>query len=225
VNPEKDLPIGGDVLDESHLQSSLWNTAALDKGTELMPFDVSVQKFQYKGRYIILPSANGLMVVNQHRAHVRVLFDQNMQCITTGGRPSQKELFPMVLQFEPSDCVVLEDLMEDVCSLGFDLSNLGGGSYSVNGVPAGLEGIDIQTLLHDMIVAAKEKTNDIRKDAQEALALTMAENAAIVYGQILSVAEMERLLQDLFATKSPARTPDGKLIYTVIEDKTLNAPF
>ncbi len=225
VNPEKDLPIGGDVLDESHLQSSLWNIAALDKGTELMPFDVSVQKFQYKGRYIILPSANGLMVVNQHRAHVRVLFDQNMQCITTGGRPSQKELFPMVLQFEPSDCVVLEDLMEDVCSLGFDLSNLGGGSYSVNGVPAGLEGIDIQTLLHDMIVAAKEKTNDIRKDAQEALALTMAENAAIVYGQILSVAEMERLLQDLFATKSPARTPDGKLIYTVIEDKTLNAPF
>jgi DNA mismatch repair protein MutL len=225
VNPEKDLPIGSDVFDESHLQSSLWNTAALDKGTELMPFDVSVQKFQYKGRYIILPSANGLMVVNQHRAHVRVLFDQNMQCITTGGRPSQKELFPMVLQFEPSDCVVLEDLMEDVCSLGFDLSNLGGGSYSVNGVPAGLEGIDIQTLLHDMIVAAKEKTNDIRKDAQEALALTMAENAAIVYGQILSVAEMERLLQDLFATKSPARTPDGKLIYTVIEDKTLNAPF
>lgn len=131
----------------------------------------------------------------------------------------------MVLQFEPSDCVVLENLMEDVCSLGFDLSNLGGGSYSVNGVPAGLEGIDIQTLLHDMIVAAKEKTNDIRRDAQEALALTMAENAAIVYGQILSVAEMERLLQDLFATKSPARTPDGKLIYTVIEDKTLNAPF
>lgn len=225
VNPQEDLLKGDGFLDESHLQSSLWNTAALDEGTELMPFDVSVQKFQYKGRYIILPSANGLMVVNQHRAHVRVLFDQNMQCITTGGRPSQKELFPMVLQFEPSDCVVLEDLMEDVCSLGFDLSNLGGGSYSVNGVPAGLEGIDIQTLLHDMIVAAKEKTNDIRKDAQEALALTMAENAAIVYGQILSMAEMERLLQDLFATKSPARTPDGKLIYTVIEDKTLNAPF
>ena len=190
-----------------------------------MPFDVSVQKFQYKGRYIILPSANGIMVVNQHRAHVRALFDQNMQFINSGNCPSQKELFPIVVQFEKDDCVVLEDLMEDFDSLGFDLSNLGGGSYSVNGIPVGLEGLDVNALLHEMIVSAKEKTNDIRRDAQEALAFTMAESSAIVYGQVLSVVEMERLLQDLFATKTPARTPDGKLIYTIIEDKLLEDFF
>ena len=222
---EGDPLMGAEIPEEMNLQKSLWNEMTVENGTSPIQFDVSVQKFQYKGRYIILPCANGIMVVNQHRAHVRVLFDQNMQCVNSGCRPSQQELFPTVLQFEPSDCVVLEDLMEDICSLGFDLSNLGGGSYSVNGIPTGLEGIDISTLLHDMIVSAKEKINDIRKDAQEALALTMAENAAIVYGQILSTMEMERLLQDLFATKTPARTPDGKLIYTIIEDKTLNEPF
>ena len=211
--------------EEENLQGSIWNKMTVEKGSSPMPFDVSVQKFQYKGRYIVLPSTNGLMVVNQHRAHVRVLYDQNMQCINSGSRPSQKELFPIVVQFEKADSLVLEDLMEDVSSLGFDLSNLGGGSYSVNGIPTGLEGIDISTLLHDMIVSAKEKTNDIRRDAQEALALTMAENAAIVYGQVLTAVEMERLLQDLFATKTPARTPDGKLIYTIIEDKTLNDLF
>ncbi len=216
---------GDDIPEEENLQGSIWNDMVVEKGGASMPFDVSVQKFQYKGRYIILPCTLGLMAVNQHRAHVRVLFDQNMQCINSGNRPSQKELFPIVVQFEKDDCIVLEDLMDDISSLGFDLSNLGGGSYSVNGIPEGLEGIDISALLHDMIVSAKEKTNDIRRDAQEALALTMAENAAIVYGQVLSVVEMERLLQDLFATKTPARTPDGKLIYTIIEDKTLNGLF
>lgn len=224
MNPSEKVPGEGEVLEGDNLQGSVWN-AVMGRDGVAAPFDVTVRKFQYKGRYIVLPSANGIMVVNQHRAHVRVLFDQNMQCINSGNRPSQKELFPIVVQFEKADCIVLENLMEDICSLGFDLSNLGGGAYSVNGIPAGLEGIDINTLLHDMVVSAKEMTNDIRRDAQEALALTMAENAAIVYGQVLSSMEMERLLRDLFATKIPARTPDGKLVYTILDDKMLNDLF
>lgn len=224
MNPSEKVPGEGEVLEGDNLQGSIWN-AVMGRDGVAAPFDVTVQKFQYKGRYIVLPSANGIMVVNQHRAHVRVLFDQNMQCINSGNRPSQKELFPIVVQFEKADCIVLENLMEDICSLGFDLSNLGGGAYSVNGIPAGLEGIDISTLLHDMVVSAKEMTNDIRRDAQEALALTMAENAAIVYGQVLSSMEMEHLLRDLFATKIPARTPDGKLVYTILDDKMLNDLF
>lgn len=224
MNPSEKIPGEGEVPEGDNLQGSIWN-AVMGRDGVAAPFDITVQKFQYKGRYIVLPSANGIMVVNQHRAHVRVLFDQNMQCINSGNRPSQKELFPIVVQFEKADCIVLENLMEDICSLGFDLSNLGGGAYSVNGIPAGLEGIDISTLLHDMVVSAKEMTNDIRRDAQEALALTMAENAAIVYGQVLSSMEMERLLRDLFATKIPARTPDGKLVYTILDDKMLNDLF
>lgn len=224
MNPSEKIPGEGEVPEGDNLQGSIWN-AVMGRDGVSAPFDVTVQKFQYKGRYIVLPSANGIMVVNQHRAHVRVLFDQNMQCINSGNRPSQKELFPIVVQFEKADCIVLENLMEDICSLGFDLSNLGGGAYSVNGIPAGLEGIDISTLLHDMVVSAKEMTNDIRREAQEALALTMAENAAIVYGQVLSSMEMERLLRDLFATKIPARTPDGKLVYTILDDKMLNDLF
>ncbi|MDD7527641.1 MAG: DNA mismatch repair endonuclease MutL [Bacteroidaceae bacterium] len=224
MNPSEKVPGEGEVPEGDNLQGSIWN-AVMGRDGVAAPFDITVQKFQYKGRYIVLPSANGIMVVNQHRAHVRVLFDQNMQCINSGNRPSQKELFPIVVQFEKADCIVLENLMEDICSLGFDLSNLGGGAYSVNGIPVGLEGIDISTLLHDMVVSAKEMTNDIRREAQEALALTMAENAAIVYGQVLSSMEMERLLRDLFATKIPARTPDGKLVYTILDDKMLNDLF
>lgn len=185
-----------------------------------MEFDASVQKIQYKGKFIVLPCSKGLMVVNQHRAHVRVLFEQNMQCMTSINRPSQKELFPNIVQFDREEALLVEDLMGDISSLGFELSNLGGGSYSINGIPAGIEGVDVDNLLHEMVASAKAQSNTIRKDAQEALALTMAENAAIVYGQVLSVVEMERLLTDLFTSPSPARTPDGKLIYMIIEDKT-----
>ena len=207
-------------LEEEHLQRSIWNDM-VEGGKTPMTFDATVQKFQYKGKYIVLPGSNGIMVVNQHRAHVRILFEQNMQCINSNNRPSQKELFPSVIQFDPSDSIVVESFMDDLSSLGFDLSNLGGGAYSLNGIPSGIEGVDVDNLLHEMVTSAKEKTGNIRKDAQEALALTMAENAAVVYGQILSSVEMERLLQDLFATKMPARTPDGKLVYTLVEDKYL----
>lgn len=213
------------VPEERVLQGSIWNDVIVEHGTSSLTVDASVPKFQYKGRYIVLPCSEGVMVVNQHRAHVRVLFDHNMQCINTGNRPSQKELFPNVIQFDKEDALTVEDMMDDICSLGFELSNLGGGAYSINGIPSGIEGVDIDSLLHDMVVAAREKTNNIKKDAQEAMALTMAENAAIVYGQVLSIAEMERLLQDLFATKTPVRTPDGKLVYTIWEDKLLNDAF
>ena len=219
--------IGDDMPEEHCLQGSIWNRmgADVDTGNALTSPDFSVPKFQYKGRYIILPSENGIMIVNQHRAHVRVLFEQNMQRIKTGKRPSQQLLFPDVVQFNQDDCLVLENMMGDVNNLGFDMSNLGGGSYSLNGVPEGLMGLDVKALLHELIESARGGMSDIGTDVREALALTMAENAAIVYGQVLSEVEMEQLLRDLFSTKAPARTPDGKLIYTIYSDQQMNDPF
>lgn len=208
-----------DIPEVLNLQQSIWNNHFSAEKSSSSSFDVTVPKFQYKGKYIVLPCASGIMAVNQHRAHVRVLFNQNMLCMKSHNRPSQKELFPSIIQFDPSECVVLEGLMEEICGLGFDLSNLGGGSYSVNGIPPDIEGVNVENLLHEMLASVKGETCNVRKDAQEALALTMAESSAIVYGQVLSSIEMEHLLKDLFETDAPARTPDGKLIYAIIEDK------
>ena len=211
--------------EELSLQSSIWNDVIATDNAATPDFDISVPKFQYKGKYIVLPKDSGLMFVNQHRAHVRVLFEQNMQCINQHNRPSQKELFPRIIQFDKADAIVLDSLMDDICSLGFELTNLGGGSYSVNGVPYGIEGLDVEKLLHEMVDSAKEKPSDIKKDAQEALALTMAESSAIVYGQVLTATEMDHLLQELFSTKMPARTPDGKLVYAIMENRIIDDLF
>ena len=224
TQPVGETPIT-EPAEELSLQGSIWNEILATDKAASSEFDVTVSKFQYKGKYIVLPNDNGLMFVNQHRAHVRVLFEQNMQCINQHNRPSQKELFPRVIQFDKADTLILDSLMSDICSLGFDLTNLGGGAYSINGVPSGIEGLDIEKLLHEMVDSAKDKPSNIKKDAQEALALTMAESSAIVYGQVLTVAEMEHLLQELFSTKAPARTPDGKLIYAIMENHVIDDLF
>lgn len=213
-----------EIPEEGQVQSSLWNSV-LGAEANKMPFDISVPKIQYRGRYIVLPSAGGMMFVNQHRAHVCVLYEMYMRGITDHKRPSQKELFPVVVQFDKRESIMLDDMMDDVTSLGFDLSCLGGGSYSVNGIPVEVAGLDVGALLHDMVASAMSEVNSVRTDAQKALALTMAKKSAIVYGQALSLKEMDQLLTDLFDTSSPARTPDGQVVYAVVEDKTVDSMF
>lgn len=186
----------------------------------------SIPKFQYKGRYIIYPDANGLIAVDQHRAHVRVLYEQNMQCLTDHSRPSQKQLFPEIIQFSKAESLTLDGFIDDLHSLGFELNNLGGGSYSVEGVPIELQGLNIDRLLHEIVGSLMAHSNmSEAREAWETISLIMAREAAVVYGQVLSEVEMDQLLTDLFATSSPARTPDGKVIYATIDYRQIDKLF
>lgn len=220
-----DVPIS-DVssCEQTHLQPSLWNESD-DENNESFNLETHVPRFQFQGRFIITPSKQGVMVVDQRRAHIRILFEQNMRCLKSHRRPSQKVLFPEIVQFDRMELIVLEDIIDDISSLGFELTNLGGGSYSINGTPTGIEGVNVERLLHDFVISAKEKTKDMKSECHEALALTMAKSSAIVYGQVLSSVEMDRLIDDLFSFEQSARTPDGKIIYSVVETKTLESFF
>jgi len=182
-------------------------------------FDSETPMFQYKGRYIIYPDPEGLVAVDQHRAHLRILFERNMACFTTHARPSQRLLFPEVVQFTRNESITLDGALDMLLSLGIELTSLGGGSYAVNGMPADQQGLPADQLLHDIVVTLQDNTGSPLHEAQQAIALQLARSSAIVYGQVLSTLEMEQLLRDLFATSSPARTPDGKLIYAVIDYK------
>ena len=104
--------------------------------------------------------------------------------------------------------------MDDLSAVGFDLSNLGGGSYAINGIPSGIEGLNPVELVRNMLHTAMEKGNDVKEEIQNILALTLARAAAIVYGQVLSNEEMVSLVDNLFACPSPNYTPDGKTVLT-----------
>lgn len=177
--------------------------------------------YQYKGKYVMTAVKSGLMIIDQHRAHVRVLYERYLEQIQQQTSHSQKVLFPEVLQFPVSDEVILEKLLPEMSKMGFELDNLGGGSYAVNAIPTGLDGVNPLHLVQDMVFSAKEKGVKALDEVHQSLALTLARNAAIPQGQVLSNEEMENLVNDLFACSNVNYTPDGKNVLCILKQQEI----
>ena len=180
---------------------------------------------QFKGQYILTSVKSGLMFIDQHRAHVRVLYDKYIEQIKLKKGSAQGVLFPEIIDLPASDAAVLESIKDDFASVGFELTNLGSGSYSINGVPEGIEGLDPVQLVHSMLHTAMEKGGDVKEEVQSILALTLAKSAAIVYGQVLSSEEMVSLVDGLFACSAPNYTPDGLAVLYTLEDEAIEKKF
>lgn len=177
---------------------------------------------QFKGRYIVTPSKNGLLLVDQHRAHMRVLFEQYMQRrMETQALPSQQILYPQLIQLTQAQAALFNEVEPALNQLGFDLSDMGGGTYSVCGLPAGIEGIDICTLLEQLFEAAESNESNLAEDLFTRIAISLAQAAALPIGQVLSPTEMEQLIGDLFALSTPNYTPDGKPIFTLFTNEEI----
>lgn len=177
--------------------------------------------YQYKGKYVMTAVKSGLMIIDQHRAHVRVLYERYLEQLQQRTSSSQKVLFPEVLQFSVSDKVTLEKVLPEMSNFGFELDDLGGGSYAVNAIPGGLEGLNPLQLVRDMVESAKEKGVSAIDEIRQSLALTLARHASIPQGQVLSNAEMEALVNDLFACSNVNYTPDGKNILCILKQQEI----
>ena len=193
------------------------------KGKALV--EMSSQHYQYKGHFILTSVKSGLMVIDQHRAHVRVLFDRYLAQIASRQGASQGMLFPEIVQLSASEQLILQSIMDDLSYLGFELTDLGGGSYAINGVPAGIEGLQPVKLVQDMVQTALEKGCKVREEVQSILALSLAKAAAIVAGQLLSNEEMNHLVDELLTSAAPNYTPDGKVVLAVINEDDLEKLF
>lgn len=187
--------------------------------------EASSQHYQYKGRYILTSVKSGLMVIDQQRAHIRVLYDRYLEQISSRQGASQGMLFPDIVQFSASEIPMLQEIMEDLSFLGFELTDLGGGSYAINGVPAGIEGLQPVKLVQDMLQTAIEKGCKVKEEVQSILALSLAKATAIVPGQVLSAEEMNHLVDDFLTSTSPNYTPDGKVALAVIKEDELEKLF
>lgn len=177
--------------------------------------------YQYKGKFIMTAVKSGLMIVDQHRAHIRILYEQYLARVENRHAESQKMLFPEALHLMPGDDVVLQKIMPELQAIGFELTSLGGGSYAVNAVPAGLEGVDMVALLTDMLSAAGNQTTSVVDEINRTLALSMARHAALSYGTVLDNTEMENLVNNLFACSNFNYTPDGKTILCILKQKEM----
>ena len=192
---------------------------------EKAAMETASQHYQYKGHYILTSVKSGLMVIDQHRAHVRILYDRYLAQIASRQGASQGMLFPDIVQFSASEIPVLQSIMEDLSYLGFELTDLGGGSYAINGVPGGIEGLRPTELVLNMVHTAIEKGCKVKEEVQSMLALSLAKAAAIVQGQVLSNEEMNHLVDGLLTSVSPNYTPDGKTALVVIQEDELEKLF
>lgn len=164
---------------------------------------------QCKGKYILCKENDGLRFIDQRRAHIRILFEQNMKSVQGHARPTQRVLFPEIVQFTKEESVLIETAMDDLENMGFELSNLGNGAFSVLGVPPEAESIKIDAFLHDIASSLLDRTADYKAELSRTLALSLAKASAINYGQSLSMLEMEKLVSELYQADEPSYTPDG----------------
>ena len=182
----------------------------------------SPSHYQYKGRLIMTAVKSGLMLIDQHRAHLRILFEEYLEKMHNHKWHSQGMLFPEIIKLSLADGEVMRQILPELSELGFSLTDLGGGSFSVDGIPAGIEGLDATTMLPHLLEIAKENTGRPKDEVDTALALALAKASAIPQGQVLGNEEMESLVNRLFTCSNVNLTPDGNPILCILPQEEID---
>lgn len=213
-----------DIGDTPTAQPDVLNTENVEN--RLIESDKSVTKcMQFKSRYLLSPVKSGLMVIDQHRAHVKVLYEKYIHQIQGERVKSQSILFPDVIHLTPTQSIILKELEPEMEKMGFSLSALSGDDWSINAIPAGLGSFDVKDTLTQVIEGVTSGGDNITNTIYSKIALTVARNSAIPYGKELSQIEMEELLAQLLQLSNPNYTPDGKTIIAVIGNDQIEKLF
>lgn len=183
--------------------------------------DLIPEHYQFKQKYILTSVKSGLMIIDQHRAHVRILFDKYLEQIKKKKGVSQRVLFPEVVELSISEAAALPAIMDDVEALGFELSDLGNNCFAIQGVPSEIDGVNPSELVHSIIWKSIETGSDVKSEIQESIALSLAYSTAIPYGRTLTAEEMLIIVSELFATASPSYTPEGQKVISLFDDNEI----
>jgi DNA mismatch repair protein MutL len=181
--------------------------------------------FQFKNRYIITSLKSGMLMIDQHRAHVRILFEQYISQIENRKALSQQILFPEILELSADDVLIFEQMLPDLQYLGFDFELQDNHSFNVKGVPENVGTGSVIDLLLVMLDKAKTTAEDLSTTMHESIAFSLAESSALKNGQRLSNEEMSDLIDRLFACANHNFTPDGKRIITIFTHEEIDKRF
>ena len=184
----------------------------------------SLEHFQYKQRYIMTSVHSGLMVIDQHRAHVRILYERFLKNLSERKCAGERLIFPETVKLTPVESSALAASAGEIIAGGFDISDLGDGSFAINALPAGTETLNATELLKDVLAETDGKTG-IKEEIDKHIALVLARHAAISVGSELGDKEMGGMIDELFATSSPKYTPDGKLVVAIIPQEKIEGLF
>jgi DNA mismatch repair protein MutL len=164
---------------------------------------------QIHNRYIISQIKSGIILIDQQKAHQRILFESYINAIKNNQGNSQQQLFPQTVELSLGDFQLLQSLQPQMKSVGFDISEFGKSCFIVHGIPAESSNESATDLLEGIIEGFKETENDITFDKNNAIAKSLAKRSAIKPGKKLSQLEINELIDQLFACEMPYAAPNG----------------
>lgn len=186
---------------------------------------------QYAGKYIVTPSREGLLLIDQHRAHVKVLYEDYIRRMSNMEVISQRVMFPECISLDETQRHSLKEIENDLKRMGFELEYESENNWSVVAVPAMLKNADSKDIVLRILDSVSEDSGNYGNDGRgesgilENAALLMARSSAITGGVRLSVAEMEHLVGELFTLPDPATTPNGNPVFCILDESRIDRLF
>jgi DNA mismatch repair protein MutL len=180
---------------------------------------------QLKCRYILTPVKSGLMVIDQHRAHERILFEKFIRSLAMNYPLAQHTLFPETIELNEADYIILKEIMDDLHTIGFDIRDFGSNSIVIGGYPGDSHNENPRELIEKFLEIYKSTETDIKVSVREKIARSLASAGAFNYGEVLSPIAMQDLVDNLFACESPGYSPSGKPIISIIGIEELERKF
>lgn len=171
---------------------------------------------QLQQSYIVTTMKSGLLVVDQHLAHMRILYEKFVREMENSVEASQQELFPQHITLGHNDASLLKEIMPDLEKIGFRIQQMNGSTFVINGTPADSKNNDAVALLEKILDMYKTNLVDLKLDKKLNLARSLASQLAIKSGQSLSPIEMQDMIDRLFGCAVSEISPDGKKIYTIL---------
>lgn len=181
--------------------------------------------FQLKQKYILLAVKSGIMMIDQQRAHERILYDRFLLAASQDKPSAQQDLFPRKVELNAADHAVLIEIFDDICRLGFDIRDLGDHAIEIKGIPADLSEKDPSIWMDHFLKEYKDKGGDIRGERDRMISSALARTGAIKPGKVLMPREMRELLDQLFACAEPGFTPEGKSVFRILPLEDIDKMF
>ena len=179
--------------------------------------DLRNDYLQFGNKYILTSVKSGLMVIDQKRAHERILYEQYIRNVANNQHVAQRALYPSQIDLDHSHYLLVMDICDDLKSLGMEISDLGQNTVVVNSFPAGYDCADMKLMLEELIEEFKDTEGKAGKDLTKSMARSLARSAAIDYGRGLQPEEMRQLVDELFACENPNYSPTGKKIIAIMK--------
>ncbi|MBR7168708.1 MAG: DNA mismatch repair endonuclease MutL [Bacteroidales bacterium] len=202
-------------------QETLFETETTESDTTTHNTSTTIQVLN---RYIVSTISSGLLVVDQQRAHERILYERfishsGKECI------SQQIMFPIQCSFSAADAEIISEIMPELKDMGFEMNPLGNTVFVITAIPAEINDGEVQNMLDEMVEDYKNSLMQKFNDKEQSIALSMAKQLAVKKGTKLKQEEMQNIIAQLFSCKIPNTSPFGKKTMIIMKDNDLTEKF